>query len=128
MERNRESLQPPMTCGMVEKILAEKLEALKERVTRNAVDILHVQQDVEGRCQSLWEELRQGQTSLATQLARHADELAKHAKEDRDALNLIERQLLNRVPAWALAVITVAGSIIGAMATFIMHQVTPLAR
>jgi len=102
-------------CFMVERLLNQRIDTLKDQVESNEESILEIRRGMDGHVGDLWSTVRKGEEDLGRQLAAHA-------KDDTDAMHIIETQLLMRVPAWALAVMTIGASIIGAMATFILDR------
>lgn len=108
MERHIEITGQPQQCTLVERYLNEKITDVVKSVEA-------IRDDVDGHVNKLYEEIHEARTGLSNQLEAHA-------KDDREAIRNIEVQLLTRVPPWALLVMTVSGSMIGAMATYILDH------
>lgn len=114
--------EAPATCDKVMlalgselKIVRSELHALKERVAETEGQQRDGQSDLDGHVDGLRERIREVQDDIIVVIRNHADEDTKAMREIRD-------QLLARVPAWALAVMSLGASLIGAMLTWILDH------
>lgn len=103
----------PTDCRTVERIFTAELKALNERLQVVERKTETLERDFDGHIEKLWSAVNMGFESVKKIIS-------DHAKDDSDAMHKIEGALLARVPAWALAIMTVGGSVIGSMATYIL--------
>lgn len=100
---------------MVERLLAEKIEGVRAHAESAKVNGDALRKELDRHVNTLWKEMRAEMAALSKQLS-------EHAKDDSDAMHTIEKQLLSRVPAWALTTMTIGASVIGAMAMYILDH------
>lgn len=105
----------PVSCSMVETMLRSAMDLLKERLEFNEHRVETMEKGMDGHVSDLWATLRSGQESLA-------DKIREQEKETGKSVLKLQEQILMRVPAWALAVMVGGGSIIGAMAAYILDH------
>lgn len=107
-------------------VLKTELMSIKERVLANERRIRDGENLLDGHLEKIWTNLREGQDKLkelVQKLAKENHDLVQsHAADDSKAMTEIREQLLARVPAWALALITAGGTVIGAMLTYILDH------
>ena len=108
-----EQSQNNSDCRTVERIFTAEMKALNERLQVVERKTETLERDFDGHIEKLWVAVNTGFESIKKIIA-------DHSKDDSDAMHKIEGALLARVPAWALAIMTVGGSIIGSMATYIL--------
>lgn len=102
------------------------LDTIKERVLENEERHGEWQGDFHTNVDGLRDRIRQDHDRLKDLIsAQHKSFetlIHSHAAEDNRAMQEIREQLLARVPAWALALITVGGALIGSMGTYILDR------
>ena len=102
-------------CAVVERVLNMRIDGIDHRLKETNTDVVQLQKDVDERIADLWKNLRRMVEDIHKVIATHTD-------ADNKAMHAIETQLLARVPAWALALMTAGASIIGAMAMYILDH------
>lgn len=100
---------------VVERMLNMRMDGIERRLTEQTGDINLLQRDVDSAVGDLWKNIRESMDGINRVIAAHAD-------SDNKAMHNIETNLLTRVPAWALAVMSIGASIIGAMAMYILDH------
>lgn len=103
----------PPECHLVERVFTTQMEAATQRIQLAEQNIQGLNGKIDGHVDKLWERLNQGFDDLKVVIANHA-------KDDSDAMHRVENALLTRVPAWALGIMTIGGSIIGALSMYIL--------
>ncbi len=116
MDRERKSSpEGPVPCGQVERYLLERIDGIKHQVSANRSSIDQLAEDLDRHVNQIWTDMRKSMADLTKQLS-------DHAKDDSEAMHTVQTQLLTRVPAWALGIMTAGASIIGAMAMYILDH------
>ena len=120
-------------------VLGANLSALKERVNENEQRLSTGHEDLDGHVDNLRERVRVLHDEVKDLIRQQGEELStinqqqfdqcrtliqQHANDDAAALQEIRDQLLNRVPPWALSLMTAGGSLIGAMISYIFSHGT----
>lgn len=100
---------------VVERVLNMRIDGLERRFNETTSDITNLQREVDGAVGDLWKNIRESIDGINKTIAAHTD-------ADTKAMHNIETNLLTRVPAWALAVMSIGASIIGAMAMYILDH------
>ncbi len=100
-------------CRAVERVFEAQIEALNQRLQANEQQVQRLNGEVDGHVDKLWERVNAGFNEMK-------QIVAEHARDDNQAMTRVENALLTRVPAWALALITTGGSIIGALGMYIL--------
>ena len=100
---------------MVERYLQGKIDGLGKDLSNMECDVAEIRKAVDGHIDKLWTEVRAGHAKLS-------EILSEHAAQDLKALHSVETQLMQRVPSWALTIMTVGGAMIGAMSMYILDH------
>jgi hypothetical protein len=101
---------------MVERLLGQRIDGIANRVESTEEGIQEIRRGMDGHVGDLWENIRQGQQEILKTLS-------EHTREDDKNMQQIYNQMLWRVPIWALTIMTVGASVIGAMATWILDHI-----
>lgn len=102
--QNQNQNQNPCQCDVVERVLNMRLNAMEQHIKDIGTDVDQVRRDMDGHVGELWEHIH------------------KAIEEVNKSLRTFDTQILARVPTWALTVMTIGSSIIGAMATYILNH------
>ena len=116
MDRERKNgPESPPQCSQVERYLSERIDSVRQQLANNQASIAQLAEDLDRHVNQIWTDMRKSMADLTKQLS-------DHAKDDSEAMHTVQTQLLTRVPAWALGLMTAGASIIGAMAMYILDH------
>lgn len=107
-------------------LVKSEVALMRERVENNEKRIRTGEENLNLHLKEIWTNLRDGQDQLKD-LVRKAtkennDLMTLQVKSQHTEMEKIREQLLARVPAWALALITAGGTVIGAMLSYILNH------
>ena len=100
---------------LVERVVNIRIDGLENRLKDAGANLAQMQRDLDSAVGDLWKNIRESMEDMNKVIS-------EHAKADTTAMHNIETNLLTRVPAWALTVMTIGASIIGAMAMYILDH------
>lgn len=100
---------------LLTQVFDARLKALADRLTACEGRVGLIDTGIDGDLSKIWESITKSQEQI-TKL------IADHAMQDEKALAQIQHQMLTRVPAWALVIMTMGASLIGGMATWILNH------
>lgn len=98
---------------MIEKLFDSKVSAVETHVKSLQSDTEDLKRFTATQIDNLW-------AHVNTNFTASRQSLSDHILSNSERLHELEAAMVARVPAWAVGIMTIGGSIIGSMATYII--------